>query len=130
MTYECKYCKSKLSSKQCLNLHMKTTKYCLKIQGKEQPADFKCSGCDRILVTSMALSRHISRCVKYVSFTYDKKIEQIYANHQKEIDKYLISIKEQKKQISVLQDKLENIALRASTKPTTVNNTQNNELEI
>ena len=34
--YTCCYCNKKLNSISSLNLHQKTTKYCIKIQNKEE----------------------------------------------------------------------------------------------
>ena len=107
----CKYCNSTFSSKYALKSHIKNAKYCLNLRGELKTALlFKCNYCDKKLSSQSRLKTHYTSCIKYNIFIETKSLHKIIA--------------EQKKQISVLQDKLENIALRASTKPTTVNNTQ------
>ena len=44
---ECTFCKKKFSTKGNLEIHQKTTKYCLEIQGKYSNVIFKCEHCNK-----------------------------------------------------------------------------------
>jgi hypothetical protein len=113
---ECEHCKKVLSSKYAVAYHMKTAKYCLELRGVNQPDQFVCVHCTKILTTSQRLSSHLLACPKKV--THMMKLQ-----HKKELDEKDETIKELKqeyeKKIATLQDKLENIAIKAATKPTT-----------
>jgi len=65
---ECSYCKNTFSSKSVLNNHMKTAKYCLKLQNKEKGVNQddirKCNGCGKIFTTKFNFQRHIQNCDK------------------------------------------------------------------
>ena len=59
----CEYCKKEFKTSSSLNLHIKTAKYCLKIQGKSiSELQYKCD-CDKIFTTKQHLSNHIDKCV-------------------------------------------------------------------
>ena len=112
---ECNYCKKTFSSKSNLNKHQATAKYCIEIRfikkkTKHKPKKFECNLCDKIYKSKQSLQNHISK------------------NHEKEmeLEKIITVLKKQLKEkdlmIEKLQDRLENIAIKASTKPTTINN--------
>jgi hypothetical protein len=108
---KCTYCQNTFSNKQNLKHHQKTTKYCLDIQGKINDT-FKCIYCSKILSTQYHLNIHLTSCVEYKLSIKLKDYEtKIYILEE--------TIKDQKKHIDKLEDKLENIALKAVSKPTT-----------
>ena len=123
---ECQYCHQLLANKYALKTHQTRTKRCLKIQGKESPEDFKCKSCKKIFTRKEDINKHAMSCksiktevdqLQDIVNIKDKQIEDLKSIH-------LTEIQDLKKQIDKLQDKLENIALKASMKHTT-NNTIN-----
>lgn len=59
---ECKYCKRVLKTKSSLNNHQKTTKYCLKIQGKDIKRCFECKYCSKNFIKKGHLTDHFKVC--------------------------------------------------------------------
>ena len=131
---ECEFCKKSFSIKANLTKHQKTAKYCLKIQ---HSLKFICSGCDKELSTKQSLNIHYQSCEKYKTKDIEnliiEKIEKnlIIEKVEKENLELRERIKEQQEHIKELENKLENIALKAICRPTTTNNnkTQINYLQ-
>jgi hypothetical protein len=133
----CEYCKSVFANKVSLNTHQKSAKYCLKIRNETSTISFNCVNCDKTFNNQHHLIRHNTICKQNDKFTeLEKKILQV----EKERDEMKIilsqknlllqdkdkQLKDKDKQIYELQDKLENIAVRAVNRPTTTNNTMTN----
>jgi hypothetical protein len=60
---ECQYCKKILQTKSSLNSHQTKTKYCLKLQGKENIKGlFLCEGCNKDFNRKLHLTDHIKVC--------------------------------------------------------------------
>ena len=60
---ECQYCKKILQTKYSLISHQTKTKYCLKLQGKDQTKGlFVCKGCDKDFNQKIHLSNHEKVC--------------------------------------------------------------------
>jgi hypothetical protein len=126
----CQYCKNEFSSKSALNNHIKTAKYCLKLQNKgiNKNNIKKCSGCGKIFSTKFNFQRHIQSCdkIEYTLKIFELKSEN--NNLINKLDEKDSIIESLKLQIKELQDKLENIAIKAVQRPTstTTNKTQIN----
>lgn len=114
---ECRFCHNLFSNKANLASHQKKARYCLDIQ-KINNEDFSCV-CGKQYTRKYDLNRHQDICVDY-KLHYQK---QLYDKQLEEKDK---QIEEQKQTIKELQDKLENIAVSAVSRPTTTKNTQIN----
>ena len=136
MSFVCNYCNKTLSSISSLNLHKKTTKYCLTIQNNIKKDNFVCSECDKIFSTKNNLLIHKSKC-KISIENENKNLKQELQTKTHLIDKleliqnkYLEQIKEQKEHIKELEDRLERLSIKAINKSgnTTNNNTINMEL--
>jgi hypothetical protein len=126
---ECKYCNNTFKTKSALNTHTKTAKYCLK-KRKIQVIEYKCESCKKIFSTLTNLNRHQNSC----------KVGHIISSNIDLINKYKQDINQYENKISFLQeeldkkdtviqklqDKLENVAIRAVSRPTTSNKTQIN----
>jgi hypothetical protein len=136
---ECQYCKNTFSTKTSLNTHQKTAKYCLAIRNLKLEGDFVCRNCDKIFGRNTDLQRHNKTCKKKI---YDnetrlgeseKKIVR-YKEQLKQKDKLLKQkdklLKQKDIQIQILQDKLENIAIKAVSKPINIHQTNNNHQKI
>ena len=109
---ECQYCKKILKNKITLNRHQKTTKYCLKIQNKKECNNFLCKICNKSFGIKSSMNRHIKNCNKN---SYIKNLEKELLEKDKLLKKYEIQIRD-------LQDKLENVAIKAVSRPITTNN--------
>lgn len=136
---ECAHCNNVFSNKQNLKQHQNTAKYCLDRQHVIETQEIKCIDCLKVFTTNFNLDRHRNKCsIKNVIEPYrniilDKDKQILKKDDEINLLKmHIISkdedIKNFKLQIKELQDKLENIALKAVTRPTTttVNNTTNN----
>ena len=55
---ECNCCNKIFSCKSSLKLHQKTTKYCLKLQGKNEENNFECEYCNKIFTVKQNLTSH------------------------------------------------------------------------
>ena len=128
MSHKCTYCNSTFQSKSYLTYHQKRTQYCLKMQGDLQVKNnvFECKYCEKILSSEKRLKTHYEICSEYSIF----RVENNYKEKIAELNIQLTDQKEHyEKQIKDLQDKLENIAVKAVSRPihsTTSNKTQIN----
>ena len=91
--YKCEFCNKEFTTKTNLNYHKSNTKYCLEKQGKKP--SFQCESCKKIVVSDNMLQKHYLKCIYYIKCYYEKIIS------------------EKNQHIKELQDKLENIALKA-----------------
>ena len=118
---ECSYCKNTFSSKSVLNNHMKTAKYCLKLQNKEKGVNKddirKCNGCGKIFTTKFNFQRHIQNCDKIENMTQIISLKTENKNLIDKLDEKESLIDDLRLQIQHLQDKLENIAIKAVSRP-------------
>ena len=108
----CEFCSNKFVSTTSLKHHQRTAKYCLNIQGKKNKL-YVCEYCSKDISTKNRLYTHYQTCDKYkaqnISNQYKEEI-----NHLHEIvEQKEQTIQDQKKTIKDLQDKLENIAIKA-----------------
>ena len=124
---ECQHCGNTFSTKYCLENHIKTARYCLEKRGKKIKAEeYVCSKCPKTFTSKRWLLSHQDKCGESVE-SLKIKIDVL----QEQNDTLKLQLEEQKKQyerkISVLQDKIENIAIKAVQKSTTTfKNTQIN----
>ena len=117
---ECKFCNNKFSSISTLNKHVKYANYCINKRSDNNINNkFICDSCHKNFTSKYFLTIHTQTCIAFKEQT----IEHKYTN---ELSKKDLEIIELKKQIKELQDKLENIALKAVSRPTTTNKTQIN----
>lgn len=126
MTYECKHCKTPLSTKSNLNYHIKTNKKCLNLRGKGVNS-YACKNCDKTFSTKGSYSRHNKICNSSDNVT---KIHLYYNNIiNKQQIKYEKKLKELEnkhaKEIKDLQDKIQDLAIKAIEKPTNMTNMTN-----
>src|SRR3989344_6335088 len=130
MTETCDYCLKKFVNKATLKTHQKTAKYCLKIQNKETIAEYKCDGCEKIFSHLHHVNRHQKICGVFKALCEQQtEIETLHLEIEKfreykekylEATEQLCDMKrDYERKIEVLQDKLENIAIQASTRTTT-----------
>lgn len=96
----CKLCDKNFSSKECLNLHIKTKSCSNKVKIKKE---FKCEYCEKILSTKQMLKYHTESCDKQKIFCikteYDTMIKEITNDFSSKEKEYL-------NKISLLESKL------------------------
>ena len=114
---ECPYCNTKFSCKTSLKHHQETAKYCLKLQGINTKK-FVCECCQKNFSTKYRLENHYRSCLSYKK----KSIENEFNSEKNKLLEKLSEMKkiiEQKDLCIVnLQNKLENIAIKAVEKTT------------
>ena len=98
MSYECKFCKKKFSSKSNLNYHEINTKYCLEIQGVIS-LNIECDYCKKNVGTEKILKTHLLSCKEYA-------IRINYQKHEEKINFLQDELKKKDLIIKELQDKL------------------------
>ena len=139
---ECNFCNKMLSSKSALNIHQKTVKYCLKIQGKENiKGKFLCEYCDKDFFTNNRHISHIAVCKLNNSFEQElddaKMVNQQLSNEiislKKELDETSIeNIKLGneneflKLELEKSQESYKELSLTAVRRPTSTKNVQIN----
>jgi len=114
---ECSFCKKKFKNKYILETHQKTAQYCLKIQKKS--TQFVCEYCGKHLTTKRWLINHYQSCINYIVHTQTSEYKEKIISLESQVS-------DQKETIRELQNKLENIALQAVKRPTTMNKTNIN----
>lgn len=124
---ECIHCKNKFSSLSSLNNHMKTAKYCLGKRGIKN-TKYNCSNCQKSFSTKRWCESHENKCGESIE-NLKSKVKILEAENHTQKKNYENKITEQKATIRELQDKLENIAIKAVQRSTTtVNKTQINNI--
>jgi len=117
-THTCITCKKSFSNNSNLKHHIETAKYCLKLRNKKViNKKYACTECKKVFLVKNSLDRHVIICQKVI----DKKKEE---QHNKEINEYKEQLHKKDNHIKELESKLENIALKAVSRPTNI--TQNN----
>ena len=99
----CDLCDKKFSSKECLNLHIKTKSCSNKVKVKKE---FKCEYCEKIISTKQMLKYHMESCD-------NKKIFCIKTEHEtminKIIDNFSYKEKEYLNKISLLESRINDL---------------------
>nr|QBK85229.1 MAG: hypothetical protein LCIVAC01_00380 [Iridovirus LCIVAC01] len=129
---KCEFCEKIFSTKFNLQRHLQNTKYCLKKRGL-QTNKIYCPSCKKILSSKRSLKSHQNICIgKKIKYYEEqnirneeriKALEKILENKDEQILKQL-------KQIEKLEDKLENIAIKAVERPTYQDNRKSNVNQI
>ena len=104
----CNFCKNKFATIKILKTHQKNAKYCVDIQIKTNTI-FNCGYCEKTYHKVEELSNHHLNCFNKIKKDQEEKIK-IQEIQLQEKDKQL---QEKDKQIADLQNKLENIAIKA-----------------
>ena len=124
MSYRCEFCDKMFKQKYNLSKHQKNAKYCLELQKAT-----KCLTCNRTFSNKYSLSRHLLACQKIEENNnsdeyYFDIIQEKDRQLKRQKDEYEKRISELNQQVQNLQDKIENIAIQATKRPTTINNQQ------
>jgi hypothetical protein len=137
----CQYCNNNFINEKTLFAHQKKAKYCLEKQQKV--TEYICiNECNKKFFTYLELERHQNICINYLKKNIKELIEenrmsednvQYFQNECNQLKQQLnekdIQIKEQKEQITILQEQIISITKTAVMKSTTTNNnTINNRI--
>ena len=118
----CEYCGTTLKNRYVLKTHQNTAKYCLKLRNKTVK-NFVCIYCDKVFTSKRWLTAHYQTCLEYVKTDYKRQMNEMKTKYESQLEETKI---EYTQQIQALQDKLENVALKAvSRSTTTTHNTVN-----
>ena len=121
---ECQYCKSVFKTKSGLNTHIKTAKYCLKLRDINL-TELKCDSCRKTFSTLTNLNRHQKSC-KIGDFISDKiesieKYKHCIGVYEEKISFLQEELKKKELTIQQLQKQMQEVALKAVSRPTTSN---------
>ena len=114
----CEFCNKTFKNISSLNNHIKTAKYCLKIQGKDINI-FTCEFCKKEFTKKDHYKEHNLIC-KNKKDNYIEILEEKCNNYEK------LQL-EKDKQIEKLQSELVSIAITAASKPINIQNNQHNQ---
>lgn len=124
MSYQCEFCENKFVTNSNLLAHQRSAKYCLALQGINS-GKFSCRKCEKNFCDKRLLKSHEEKCGYSVRQLKEEnmklKINEKFL--QEKILEQVARIKEYIAHIRELESKLENIAIKAAVKPTSVTNT-------
>ena len=116
---ECQYCKTILKSNSALKQHQTKTKYCLKLQGKDnEKGSFVCKGCNKDFHQKIVLNIHIKTCGYYKTENLLKRIELL----ENEKNNW---IEEKKEWLKEKNDLIQTLAKNPRKTTTNIHNTLN-----
>jgi len=115
-----------LSTKSSLVTHIKRAKYCIEKRSQTRLKSFVCISCNKVYTSKQNLNIHLENCVSYQLEIEQKRIGDIVSSKNELVSQLQSQLKEKDQIIRELQDKLENVALKAVSRSTiTTNNTIN-----
>ena len=132
----CNFCKKTFKTKYTLKNHQNTAKFCLLKQDKKIDTEHKCEFCKRQFSRLYHLNRHQKKCrladVCCETLNNMDKVKEENSNLKRDVKQYTEKIEyleaemldlkqDHKREIQILQDKLENVAIQAARRPTQSN---------
>jgi len=113
----CEFCKKQFSVKNSLNIHKKTAKYCLILQGKNANKEFICEFCDKSFTLKQSYQEHLLICKTKNTIELNKK----YQDYEIYIKKIELEMKKQDEYIKknnclILEMKEREIQLKVELK--------------
>jgi len=106
--FNCEFCESTFSSKNSLNHHQKTAKYCLQKQSVD--INFTCTGCEKVLSSKRRLESHITSCMEYCLNSQKEKYE---LELKEQSTRFTQIISEKDKRIKDLEDRMDSLLVKA-----------------
>jgi hypothetical protein len=117
---KCVHCDNIFKNNSILKHHQKTAKYCISLQKKKGDiiqSLYVCKYCKKSLSQKIDLDRHYLICKKKSEDGIREEYTQQVCSLSNKLEEKDTFIKELKIQIQTLQDKLENIAIKAAQRP-------------
>jgi hypothetical protein len=99
---ECEFCKKQFSVKNSLNVHQRTAKYCLALQGKHADEVFSCDFCNKSFTLKQTYQEHLLICKTKNSLELNKK----YQDYQSCIDQLKSELKIKEFELKTRDDEL------------------------
>jgi hypothetical protein len=129
----CQFCKNTFSSKSILNKHQKTAKYCLSLRNIKITCKFKCDVCNKSFSLEDSFKKHIFTCHSHPGIVKLKNLNAKYLNDINILENSLsqcknenmmlsIQLRDKEAHIKELEKQMQEIALKAVSRPTTTNN--------
>ena len=122
--YHCNFCESTFTSKNSLNHHQKTAKYCLQKQCIEN--NFTCSGCKKNLSSKRRLETHITGCIDFSLNSLKEKYELELKEQQTRFQNLIC---EKDRRIKELEDRMDSLLVKAVSRPTVINANTDNRIQ-
>jgi len=128
MSIKCQFCTNIFSSKSILNKHLKTAKYCLTLRDIKTNTNYICKVCEKTFTLQDSFNKHIFICYNHPGIVKLQKINKEYIDtistlenklciYKKENSILYEQLTEKETHIMDLEKKLENIALKAVSRP-------------
>jgi hypothetical protein len=89
---QCNFCNKYFSNVYTLNVHKRTAKYCLEIQNKKFPEQFKCQYCNKSFTRNSYLNKHISTCKEFDTSKYSNDVERLQKENER-LQKEILKVK-------------------------------------
>ena len=129
----CNFCNKTLASKGSLFNHINKSKKCIESRRenkKNKTKIFSCNLCNKVLSTKYRLQTHMKTHDKDIyKKECEEKLKEMKKKMKEQKQEYEQKLEKQKQEyeqeIRYLQDKLENIAIKAVTKQRTINQNHN-----
>jgi hypothetical protein len=117
MTFNCEFCNKTYSSKNNLNLHQTTAKFCLEIQAKQKQTSnknerkiYSCNYCQKNYTQNKSLMKHLEHCSKKVDEIESiENLKNELLLYQEQIHQLNKIISEQNQQIAQMKAEKENL---------------------
>jgi hypothetical protein len=123
MSFQCEYCKNSFKTKSNYNKHQQSANYCLLKRRIEVEKNFECEICDKSFSLKDTYQKHYTSCINHPGVIKLRKQIDVLSEENTQLKTINKQVEIYKKQIQDLQDKLENIAVKAVNRPITSNTT-------
>jgi hypothetical protein len=109
---KCVYCDNEFRSLSSLNNHIKTARYCISKRSENHVPVFECHKCPKTFTSKRWLKSHENKCGENIENIKQKNHD--LTNQNDILEGIVVDLKQQ---IKELQDKLENVAIKAVQRP-------------
>ena len=121
---ECEYCHNIFSTKPNLCHHQRTAKYCLQNRNDTEKKEYNCYICKKSYTSNFRLTSHLTKCMD--NSTELLELRKKVFLYEEKINDLQDQLREKDQHIKELEQRLENVAIQAVSRPTTTKNTQIN----
>ena len=104
MSQICEFCNKTFTTRNILQNHQKTAKYCVKIQNREIPCEFNCNYCKKEFMRYDGLQEHLLVCKEKIKNENDSMINELI-NYKKLYEKQELKIKKLTKEYDARLEK-------------------------